>query len=388
MNKCSHQIQKKNDIVNVVEDFNYDTQTEEYNTVYKKWRNDKDNPYTFNYVKNKKEKTFIDGKGFIQEDPKSAEKHILSKISITVGISLLIYFFIDGIGGELIVWILNMFNINISSVLFSTEFMGNEWAVLSVNVFISVLKYVIPVLILMNVFKMPLKITVTTKLTDKYELIGGVSIAIILMVLISIFTNNSPIEFTSRTFFLSNQILYEDYNLLAIFFYYLFEILIVSVLIELFLHGALLHVLRQFGDIFALATTTAISIVLIHNYTQCIPFAIMTLVSGIFILRSGSILTGFLVRIAFNMYFFSIMLINSNLNSSDSLTKAYFMVTFFLAGVFGCAVFFGKHSRKTKLVNNSTYLTLYEKVSTFAMTFPMVTWITVSAIFASITLFI
>ena len=388
MNNCSQSVQEKNDIINVVEDFNYGTQTEEYNVEYKKWRNNKDNPYTFNYVKNIKEKTFIDGKGFIYEDPKSVEKITLSKISFTAGISLLVYFFIDGIGGELAVWILNMFNIKISSALFSSELMGNEWAVLAVNVFISLLKYIIPTLLLKRAFRMPFAISLTTKITDKYEMLGGVSIAMIVMTLTSLIISSSPLEFTSRTFFLSNQILYDNYNILAIFIYYTFEIIIVSVLIELFLHGSLFHVLRQFGDNFALISTTAISIIIIHNYAQCIPFALMTLISGIFILRSGSIITGFLVRIIFNIYFFSIMMINNNLNTNLSLTKSYFMSIFFLAGVLGCTVFYRKHSRKTKLVNNSTYLTFYEKLSAFTVSLPMVTWIALSTIFASINLFI
>ncbi|NLP26717.1 MAG: hypothetical protein GX365_05165 [Clostridiales bacterium] len=235
---------------------------------------------------------------------------------------------------------------------------------------------------------MPFAISLTTKITDKYEMLGGVSIAMIVMTLTSLVISSSPLEFTSRTFFLSNQILYDNYNILAIFIYYTFEIIIVSVLIELFLHGSLFHVLRQFGDIFALISTTAISIIIIHNYAQCIPFALMTLISGIFILRSGSIITGFLVRIIFNIYFFSIMILNNNLNTNLSLTKSYFMSIFFLAGVLGCTVFYRKHSRKTKLVNNSTYLTFYEKLSAFTVSLPMVTWIALSTIFASINLFI
>jgi hypothetical protein len=114
----------------------------------------------------------------------------------------------------------------------------------------------------------------------------------------------------------------------------------------------------------------------------------MTLVSGIFILRSGSIVAGFIIRIVFNIYFFSIAIINSNLNTSTSLTKSYFMSIFFLAGVLGCVVFARKHTRKVKLINNSTYLNIYEKLSAFTISLPMVIWIALSAIFASINLFI
>lgn len=56
MNNCSQSVQKKDDIINIIDDFNYDAQTEEYNIEYKKWRSNKDNPYAFNYVENKKEK--------------------------------------------------------------------------------------------------------------------------------------------------------------------------------------------------------------------------------------------------------------------------------------------------------------------------------------------
>ena len=35
MNNCSQSVQKKDDIINIIDDFNYDAQTEEYNIEYK-----------------------------------------------------------------------------------------------------------------------------------------------------------------------------------------------------------------------------------------------------------------------------------------------------------------------------------------------------------------
>lgn len=378
---------KNPDVIDVVEDFNYGTQSEKYNTAYKKWRYNKKNPYAFHYVKNMKEKTFIDGKGFVDETPEYAENITLMKISCAVGVAFLIYFFVESIGSELIVWILNLFNVDIAKVAASSEFMGNEWVVLAVNIILSLTKYIIPIGLLTVSFKLPTTVALPIKISDKYEVLGGISISLIIMILSSLVTDSSPILFTNRTFFLSNQILYEDVSFNALFIYYIYEILIASLLSEILIHGLIMHVLRQFGDVFTILVTSVMSMVLVNEFPQCIIYGLLSLLTGVFVLRSGSILTGFIIRLCFNIYFFGLFIIDNGLTYHISLIRAYFMSVVFIFGVFGCAIFINRHSKNMKLVNNETFITNKQKIIAIATTFPMITWLSFSVVFTLIKYF-
>ena len=67
-------------IINVVDQFDYSTQNDVYNEKFREWRNNKENPYAFNFKQNRKESIFVDGKGFENKSAVSAEQDCISKI--------------------------------------------------------------------------------------------------------------------------------------------------------------------------------------------------------------------------------------------------------------------------------------------------------------------
>ena len=83
------------EIINVIDEFDYSTQSDEYNVEFRNWRKKLSNPYTYNYSKNVKEQTFVDGQGFVSTSPQDSEKEVIYRVFQILGNVLLIYLFIE-----------------------------------------------------------------------------------------------------------------------------------------------------------------------------------------------------------------------------------------------------------------------------------------------------
>lgn len=61
------------DSFNAVSDFDYSTQNDEYNKEFINWRKNKNNLYAYNYSENRKEKIFVEGRGFVESSVRKEE---------------------------------------------------------------------------------------------------------------------------------------------------------------------------------------------------------------------------------------------------------------------------------------------------------------------------
>lgn len=382
MNNYCESIKKNNEIIDVVEDFNYNTQTEKYNKAYKKWRKNKDNPFAFFFVKNINEKTFVEGKGFLSENPQTTEKTTISSLSMRIGIAFLIYLAIDKGFVYFAAMILNSFGVDVSVSYLSSEFAGNKWILLGVNMLASLLKFSIPLIVLIKSFRLPTVVISPIKLYDKYEFIGGLSIAIIVSVFAGLISSTSLSFLSSQDFISTSFMMYGKANIGACTVGYVFEAVIISILAEFLLHGVILHSLRQFGDIFAITVTTFLSFIMVSSFSHCIQYSLLTLLTGIFILRSGSIVTGIAIRVVVNLYFLGITLLNLGITGDSIRSKAYFAGIFLVIGTIGFILFVIKHTNMDKLVNNMTFITFKQKMYAFVFTPTLLLWITFAALFA------
>ena len=100
-------------IIDVVEEFDYSTQNESYNKNFRKWRKNKNNPYAFNFSTNKKERIFIDGKGFVSNSPAESEHETISRIFFIIGTAMLLWVTIDNIIGKMIIYFLDITGVNV-----------------------------------------------------------------------------------------------------------------------------------------------------------------------------------------------------------------------------------------------------------------------------------
>jgi hypothetical protein len=364
----------------------------QYDNEMKKWKANKKNKYALNDGNNKKERTFIEGKGFVDESPIKSEKSVLSKLSFVIGICLLIYFTTDWLGSNVIADIMKFFGVNIYSSFFSDQFMGNEWAILAVNIVTSVIKYSIPIVVMWCMFKLPRRLVMPIKTGHSSEVIGGIAFALMVAVVFStinwFFPIVNSINFTAQSYWTDGNIITEHETFITSFIYTMFDIFIVSIFIEILIHGIIMTVLRQFGNIFAIIFTTVISVMMLGSFPACFSYGFLTLLTGIFFIRSGSILTGVAIRIAYELYFFCMMLIHNGDSPNVNILTAYYMCIILVMACLICVIYTARRNRNLIVVNSNTVMSSKEKTGVFMSTIPMVAWITISFIFTALNYYI
>ena len=123
-------------IIDVVDEFDYSTQNQNYNNSFIKWRKNKNNPFAFNFSTNKKESLFIEGKGFINNSADLSERETINKIFFILGISMLIWVLIDNVISKMFIGFLDIMEVNIHTKFFSTSYYGGSIEIVTAMIII------------------------------------------------------------------------------------------------------------------------------------------------------------------------------------------------------------------------------------------------------------
>lgn len=165
------------DTVDVIADSNYSNVSEAYNHAFRAWRNKEDNPYAFRCKKQKKEAVYIEGKGFHEPDPAAEERAVahtdhhgdrhgdicLSADRKPADSDP------DGHRSD---------SRNGRSYCYSDGTVyGNQTAVLVILMCKTVLKFMVPVLILRCCFRMPRRVAYHWKLDSPREFPAAIAVS-------------------------------------------------------------------------------------------------------------------------------------------------------------------------------------------------------------------
>lgn len=348
-------------IIDVVESFDFSGQSNEYVTAYKKWRKNKDNPFAYNFTQNAKESTFIDGKGFMRTLPQDIEASILKSILYVLGNVFTIYLFIEFVLSKILVEFLDLIGLNIHNSFSNFSIYGGKREVIIVITTITILKFVVPLIILYKKFKIPVKAFAPCKLQSGKDLVLCIFLGIAVSVITSISRaySSSAREFFSFFKGYNNELSLMGQKELIIYMF--FDIVIVSILTEFLFSGIIFQVLRQFGDCYAVIISALLSSLITHDLS-CMPatFAISA-VSMISILRSGTLFTAFSIRIIHKIYLFSLTIIETS--DSDMIFKrSTFMFVCLIVSVIVMIVIWHTTPKKHSLTSNyKTFLSMKQK---------------------------
>lgn len=114
--------------------------------------------------------------------------------------------------------------------------------------------------------------------------------------------------------------------------YTIFDIVIISVLYELFFRGAIFNALRQFGDVFAIVITSAMSGLLVQDFRELPAAILISAIASVGMLRSGTIITAIFVQICFKMYRLALVLLEDSSPDKIFLKRNTFMLVIFVIG--------------------------------------------------------
>ena len=320
------------DIINVVDEFDYSTQHSSYNTEFIKWRKQRNNPFTFNFRANQREIVYIEGRGFVARYPLEEENDVLSKIFYTLGLAALIWLVMDTIAVKLVAQVLSIFGFSIHTTIFNSSLYGGSVEIVSLLIASSLLKVLVPTIFLNSKFKVPKNVRKMDKMTHPIGLVLALSMTLILCTIkfLPKAYSNDTREIYAYFSTLNTDV--EMWGQLEVVIYSLFDIVIMSILSELFFRGAMFAVLRQFGDPFAILITSITAAMLTTDLREAIPVFFLSLIASYGMLRSGSIFTAMSVSVIYKMYELAITLLEVDPSEDMPLTRNFFILIVFITG--------------------------------------------------------
>lgn len=335
-------------IINVVDEFDAAMQGSGYNGNFKKWRKNKDNPYAFNFEKNNKEKIFNESRGF--ETPSQTEegKKVFGSIMRETGILMLIVVVFRSIIGKLVIIVLDLIGLDIHTTTFSSGVYGGGKEIIATTIILALAALLTPVIYLHKKMRMPLKAGIMHTVRDSAEIIGAIGFAMIFCTIACLPAVYSSETKDIYTYFASAETDVSAWGQEEFVVYTIFDVIILSVLTELLFRGGIFSALRQFGDITAIIVTTAMSVLLTGDFYAMPAALLISFVSSLGMLRSGTIFTAIAVRIVYKMYQLALVILEVDASENMEITRNLFMISVFLLGVILAAAVILTGNRKNK----------------------------------------
>ncbi len=321
------------DVISVIDEFDYSTQSDSYNESFIAWRKNKKNPYAYNFALNKKETVYIDGQGFVNESAADAEASVMNKLLSLIGIAVLVIVAIENVFGKVLVQILDAVGVDVHNAFFNSVIYGGCSEVAMVLVIITSLKLIIPMIIMRTQLRMPLRNSIPLTTKNSLELIAAIAAALIVSVVVGIpyaFSDESTEVYQFFRQYNADMSLWGQEEFVV---YSFFDVIVVSVFFEILFRGAMFTALRQFGDIYAVVITSVVSGLVMQDLNAMFGVMAISAIASIGMLRSGSILTPILVRIVYKMYIFALAIFQMNEEAVMPLERSAFMVGVFCAGI-------------------------------------------------------
>lgn len=366
MKKTTAKEQKSNvpNVIDVVAESNYSTISEEYNQAFRAWRNDETNEFAFQCRKRKNEAVYVEGKGYHISDPAAEERRAMLRINLVLGMGILCFLLVENLLPAVLMVVGQAIGFDISYGYSDNTVYGNETVVLIILMLKTLLSYLAPILVFRFTFHMPRRVAYHFKLDAPRELPASLAVMLVVFAVTNAWLLFSPVNFLSSTTlgeaYYTVSYMRPSYQII----YMIYELFVVCVLKELMLHGEILHVLRQFDDWHAVILTALLAVCASHSYTTILMELTFTIISGIAILRSGSLLPSICNRILYHLLLFSMFTPEIWPNRTLRTYRPLFLSCILLAGIVLCICSIRPSKKNPGLLSQKHYLSFRERVQT------------------------
>ena len=277
--------------IDVVADFAYCSRNPAYNRDYRAWRSTSKHPCMYRFTGDPRAAVYVAGGAVSKPSARDSERLALMKCSEKIGIALLIVLLTELLGGSAAIWVLRLMNLDIRLDPISLSMVGNPWLVTAVRCLLLLLKYGIPALLLIQTCRIPRKVAVPTMRGGLREEVAAVGFAMVAAAIYSIPAASAGVQAAQEIF------THKDFS--AITAAGLFDAVIGSFLAELLLRGAILQLLRQFGDSFAISVTAVLAFLLPNSLPDRIGELLIGLMAGFLLVKGGSIMKCVHLRVVY-----------------------------------------------------------------------------------------
>lgn len=319
--------------INETDNFDYSTQCSEYNARFSKWRQNKQNPYTYSYSYNSKESVFIESKGFVHTNPAEVENVRLSKLVSLIGIVLLIALGVENIFKKFFINILGFFGVNIYETFYKSIVVGGRREITAVLIFVAFLKLLIPLIVMRAQLKMPNALAYPSKLKNSGELVLAIAVAVIASV-VTLIPNAFSEDSKEMFYFLRS---YDtDGSVLGhteFIVFTIFDVIFVSILFECLFRGRMFIALRQYGDVYAMVISSVASAIFMPDISSMLSIFIVSIAASIAMLRCGTIYAPVMVHVIYKVFGLGINLLETDTSDRMLMIRNAIMAIAFLAAV-------------------------------------------------------
>ena len=362
--------------IDVVSDFSYASRNEKYNRAYLQWRKTNRGKYMYTYSGNPNEIVYVEGKTVTKPSAAASERSALTRCSEIIGMALLVYLVTEIAGGTILLAILRLANIDVRLDFLSFSMGGSQWGVALTRAIAVLLKYSIPTIALRKYCKLSSPVAFPLAIGGMPDNIAVFGLAMITAAIYSITANSAGVEMAQQIF------QYKDSA--AVISYGVFEVLIGSLFAEMFLRGAVLPLLRQFGDWFAIWMTALAALLFPGRMYDRLSGFLLGLAAGYLLVQTGSITKCVLLRSLYTTLIYARLI---PLYTNQSMPLWQFALMLFSIGTISVAVYVRIRRDSLRLRNRKTMLSSRQKFLTAMQTVTTMPWFAVSLLIALFQMF-
>lgn len=361
-------------------------QNKAYNESYKQWRRKKQDSVGFYFAENPARLTYQDGFGFIKSYPETREAKSMKKVLSLLGGVLLFRVFFDVFSMYILPYLLGLAGINISRDLFTNRIYGSDAVIITVRFVTETLSRLLPGLFLVMYCKMPFKVMLPTKVTNKPMFMVSVPVMLLVSGVCCVMSMLYELLLSAAGISAVHSLFLPQSASWAVYFV-ITQIVVIPFAIELCTRGIILQLTRQFGDGTALIISSLITAMLSYDITKFFFSFITSIIIGYFTIRTGSVLTAVVMRIVYRAYIYAFYFIyfKTDPEYSPALSAAFLLVTISIGLVFMIR-FLYIHSDCFGMTMKTRYMSFGKKMLIIATNIPMIMWLTAVFILSMVNL--
>jgi len=352
-------------------------QDKEYNEIYRKWRIEHKKDYGFYFLDNSDELTYRDGEGFITESPQTTERSVIVEIHSLLAKALCIYTVLN-----LLVWVVKTVA-PLGEVPFLYNIMrlisANEYTAVLSDYLVKILTRILPMFYLLKKIKMPRKLLMPMKVYNKP--LFGISVPMAMLTFgIATILSNIQHTFVSIIGIDPNYSVWIPQSRLCFVLSALLSAVIIPIISEIIHHGIILQILKQFGDGYALVLTSIIAASTTGNYHSFLFSFTTMLVIGFFVVRTGSLASGFIMRVLISstVHFLTVFRCSQPPEGMYITITVALLLVYITVGFIAVAAFIKKHSNKISLPLYKMYLDTHERIMCCLTNASVLMWISLA----------
>lgn len=353
---------------------NWRYQDKQYNESFKKWRKQKQDSVGFYFVEKPDRLTYQDGVGFINDYPEAHEAKTFRRVLNILGLVLLYRVIVDILFIYFFPLIMEKMGMNIYYSFFSGGRYGSRTLITFLDIFQQILGRLVPTALLIRHLEIPASVMLPTKVTNKpmfeFSFFAALFTAGVCAVM-TFFYNGILGVF--RIDAMPSYTVSADSDGIA--YTIIVCVLAVPIISEFCTHGVILQLVRQFGDGTAIFVTSLIIAASSYDIVSFPFVAATSFVTGYFVIRTGSVITGVIMRVITRAYVCVLCYISFYADPAYSavLMRAFVFVTIMI-GLIASVWFLYNKSDSFSMRIKPGYMSFGRKILEAATCIPVVIW--------------